>query len=166
MGRILYHGGPRGLQPGDTIEGGHTRRMHDNCPLCRMHAKNDPTDPDYTQHPEHAYCTPIKIYARQYAALCAGDLYQVRPADGHDLMPGDEPDIEEYRCDQLIVVRCVERHVTLTWKDRRKLQRWMQTLPGYKPGPDHLARNASAHMLNQWQAQQIAQAQALADRHQ
>ena len=68
MGRILYHGGPRGLQPGDTIEGGHTRRM--------------------------------------------------------------------------------------------------QTLPGYKPGPDHLARNASTHMLNQWQARQITQAQALANRHQ
>lgn len=46
------------------------------------------------------------------------------------------------------------------------LQRWMQTLPGYKPGPDHLARNASAHMLNQWQARQITQAQALANRHQ
>ena len=158
---ILYHGGVRGLNAGDIIEGNHDRHEHDDCPLCRMHTADNPADPDRTLHHDYAYCTPIKLYARQYAAICDGDLYQVRPADDCELLPGDEPGIEEYRCHRLIVVRAVERHVQLTWKDRRKLQRWSQRQPGYKLGHDYLPRNATPAMNAKWQQQQIMQAQQL-----
>lgn len=159
MGRILYHGGVRGLNAGDIIAGGHQRHMHDDCPMCRLHESGDISDPDHTQHPESAYCTRDKDYARMYAALCDGDLYQVKP-DGCELLPGDaDSDVEEYRCDRLKVVRVVERHVRLTWKDRRRYVRKTQRIEAMKGCLDLsnvLPRNATPDMIARWQRNEIA----------
>lgn len=152
---MLYHGGTPGLQVGDTITPGHTRTGHDDCPLCQLHAQHSQADPDYTQHPEHVYCTTYQLQARLYAALADGDLYEVKP-DGCDLLPGDpdSPDCER-RCTRLRVARIVDRHVRLTWKERRQYQRWMQRQGKAYP-LDWLPRNATPAMIAKWQNATIA----------
>lgn len=164
MSGILYHGGVRGLNPGDIIEPGHHRAYTDDCPLCRMHDQDNPNDPDRTQHQESVYCTNDKQYARMYAAITQGDLYQVRPLDCQ-LQPGDEgSDVEEYRCDRLIVVRCVERHVKLTWKDRRRYARRIQRIEAARGITDYsnvLPRNATPAMIARWQQREIQRAERM-----
>lgn len=159
MGKLLYHGGVRGLHAGDIITGNHHRHMQDDCHLCRLHESGDVSDTDHTSHPESAYCTRDKSHARMYAALCDGDLYQVNP-DCCDLLPGDDDsDVEEFRCDRLRVVRVVERHVKLTWKDRRRYIRKIQRIESMKGRQDLsnvLPRNATPDMIARWQRNEIA----------
>lgn len=60
-----------------------------------------------------------------------------------------------YRCDRMVVVRAVERHVTLTPKRRRKVIRLMQRLEdGICLNP--LPRNATPEMIERWAAREYA----------
>lgn len=101
------------------------------------------------------YCTRYRDYAALYASMYGkGDVYQVRPVGELEASIGE--DFEGcYRCDRLVVVRAVERHVTLTPKRRRKVIRLMQRLEGgicLNPLP----RNATPEMIERWAAREYA----------
>lgn len=124
---VLYHGGAPDLQPGDHIEPGHSRDIHDDCPICRARREKGADAIEGTGHPEQVYCTRYRDYAALYASMYGkGDVYQVRPVG--ELEASDEDFDGCYRCDRLVIVRAVERHVTLTPKRRRKVIRLMQRL--------------------------------------
>ncbi len=113
---VLYHGGAPDLQPGDSIEPGHSRDNYDDCPICRARREK-------------------------------GDVYQVRPIG--KLEASDEDFDGCYRCDRLVIVRAVERHVTLTPKRRRKVIRLMQRLDD-GPCINPLPRNATPQMVEKF----------------
>lgn len=101
-----------------------------------------------TGHPEQVYCTRYRDYAALYASMYGrGDVYQVRPAG--ELEESDVSFDGCYRCDRLVIVRAVERHVTLTPKRRRKVIRLMQRL---SDGPclNPLPRNATPQMVEKF----------------
>ncbi|WP_368206740.1 hypothetical protein [Bifidobacterium pseudocatenulatum] len=151
---VLYHGGIPDLKPGDTIEPGHSRDNYDDCPICRARREKGADAIEGTGHPEQVYCTRYRDYAAFYASMYGkGDVYQVRPVG--DLIESDEDFDGCYRCDRLVVVRAVERHVTLTPKRRRKVIRLMQRLGGgicLNPLP----RNATPEMIERWAAREYA----------
>lgn len=109
------------------------------------------------------YCTPDRLYARFHASMYGrGNVYQVRPADC-TLTRSGEDSVESYRCDRLKVVRVVDVHVTLTWKERRKLARkWAKAdkeRDGKALDPNPVPRNATPEMLARWQEREIALAE-------
>lgn len=124
---VLYHGGVPDLKPGDIIEPGHSRDNYDDCPICRARREKGASAIEGTGHQEQVYCTTMRDYAAEYAAIYGkGDVYQVRPIG--DLIESDEDFEGCYRCDRLQIVRTVEKHVVLTPKRRRKIIRLMQRL--------------------------------------
>ena len=127
---VLYHGGVPDLKPGDIIEPGHSRDNYDDCPICRARREKGASAIEGTGHPEQVYCSRYRDYAAFYASMYGkGDVYQVRPVG--ELEASIDEDFDGcYRCDRLVVVRAVERHVTLTPKRRRKVIRLMQRLGG------------------------------------
>ena len=74
-------------------------------------------------------------------------MYQVRPVG--ELEASDEDFDGCYRCDRLVIVRAVERHVTLTSKRRRKVIRLMQRLDD-GPCINPLPRNATPQMVEKF----------------
>ena len=77
---VLYHGGVPDLKPGDTIEPGHSRDNYDDCPICRARREKGASAIEGTGHQEQVYCTTMRDYAAEYAAIYGkGDVYQVRP---------------------------------------------------------------------------------------
>lgn len=161
---VLYHGGVPSLNTGDIIEPGHSRDNFDDCPICRARREQGADAPiDATLHPDQVYCTPDRLYARFHASMYGrGNVYQVRPADC-TLTRSGEDSIESYRCDRLEVVRVVDVHVTLTWKERRKLARkWSKAdkeHDGNALDPNPVPRNATPEMLARWQEREIALAE-------
>ena len=151
---VLYHGGVPDLKPGDTIEPGHSRDNYDDCPICRARREKGASAIEGTGHPEQVYCTRYRDYAALYASMYGkGDVYQVRPVGGVE--DSDEDFDGCYRCDRLVVVRAVERHVTLTPKRRRKVIRLMQRM---SDGPciNLLPRNATPEMVERYAARESA----------
>ena len=145
---VLYHGGAPDLQPGDHIEPGHSRDIHDDCPICRARREKGADAIEGTGHPEQVYCTRYRDYAALYASMYGkGDVYQVRPVG--ELEASDEDFDGCYRCDRLVIVRAVERHVTLTPKRRRKVIRLMQRLDD-GPCINPLPRNATPQMVEKF----------------
>ena len=150
---VLYHGGVPDLKPGDIIEPGHSRDNYDDCPICRARREKGASAIEGTGHPEQVYCTTMRDYAAEYAAIYGkGDVYQVRPIG--DLIESDEDFEGCYRCDRLQIVRTVEKHVVLTPKRRRKIIRLMQRLGG--PCLNPLSRNATPEMIERWAARECA----------
>lgn len=151
---VLYHGGVPDLQPGDYIEPGHSRDNYDDCPICRARREHGANAIEGTGHPEQVYCTRYRDYAALYASMYGrGDVYQVRPVGELDV--SDEDFDGCYRCDRLLIVRAVERHVTLTPKRRRRIIRFMQRL---EKGPclNYLPRNATPQMLERYVEREYA----------
>lgn len=151
---VLYHGGAPDLKPGDYIEPGHSRDNYDDCPICRARRGKGADAIEGTGHPEQVYCTRYRDYAALYASIYGkGDVYQVRPVGGVE--DSDEDFDGCYRCDRLVVVRAVERHVTLTPKRRRKVIRLMQRM---SDGPciNLLPRNATPEMVEHYAAREYA----------
>lgn len=151
---VLYHGGVPDLNPGDIIEPGHGRDNYDDCPICRARREKGASAIEGTGHPEQVYCTGYRDYAALYASMYGkGDVYQVRPVG--DLIESDEDFEGCYRCDRLVVVRAVERHVILTPKRRRKVIRLMQRM---SDGPciNLLPRNATPEMVERYAAREYA----------
>lgn len=151
---VLYHGGVPDLKPGDIIEPGHSRDNYDDCPICRARREKGADAIEGTGHPEQVYCTRYRDYAALYASMYGkGDVYQVRPIG--ELEASDEDFDGCYRCDRLVVVRVVERHVTLTPKRRRKVIRFMQRM---SDGPciNLLPRNATPEMVERYAAREYA----------
>lgn len=151
---VLYHGGVPDLKPGDIIEPGHSRDNYDDCPICRARREKGVSAIEGTGHPEQVYCTRYRDYAALYASIYGkGDVYQVRPVGGVEDF--DEDFDGCYRCDRLVVVRAVERHVTLTPKRRRKVIRLMQRM---SDGPciNLLPRNATPEMVERYAAREYA----------
>ena len=145
---VLYHGGAPDLQPGDHIEPGHSRDIHDDCPICRARREKGADAIEGTGHPEQVYCTRYRDCAALYASMYGkGDVYQVRPVG--ELEASDEDFDGCYRCDRLVIVRAVERHVTLTPKRRRKVIRLMQRLDD-GPCINPLPRNATPQMVEKF----------------
>ena len=145
---VLYHGGAPDLQPGDSIEPGHSRDNHDDYPICRARREKGADAIEGTGHPEQVYCTRYRDYAALYASMYGkGDVYQVRPVG--ELEASDEDFDGCYRCDRLVIVRAVERHVTLTPKRRRKVIRLMQRLDD-GPCINPLPRNATPQMVEKF----------------
>lgn len=112
---------------------------------------------------DEVYCTPDRLYARFHASMYGrGNVYQVRPADC-TLTRSGEDSVESYRCDRLKVVRVVDVHVTLTWKERRKLARKWAKADKERDGkafdPNPVPRNATPEMLARWQEREIALAE-------
>ena len=150
---VLYHGGVPDLKPGDIIEPGHSRDNYDDCPICRARREKGADAIEGTGHQEQVYCTTMRDYAAEYAAIYGkGDVYQVRPIG--DLIESDEDFDGCYRCDRLQIVRTVEKHVVLTPKRRRKIIRLMQRLGG--PCLNPLPRNATPEMIERWAAREYA----------
>lgn len=100
---VLYHGGAPDLQPGDSIEPGHSRDNYDDCPICRARREKGADAIEGTGHPEQVYCTRYRDYAAIYASMYGkGDVYQVRPVG--ELEASDEDFDGCYRCDRLVIV--------------------------------------------------------------
>lgn len=151
---VLYHGGVPDLKPGDTIEPGHSRDSYDDCPICRARREKGASAIEGTGHPEQVYCTRYRDYAALYASMYGkGDVYQVRPVGGVE--DSDEDFDGCYRCDRLVVVRAVERHVILTPKRRRKVIRLMQRMSS-GPCINLLPRNATPEMVERYAAREYA----------
>lgn len=75
---VLYHGGAPDLQPGDSIEPGHSRDNYDDCPICRARREKGADAIEGTGHPEQVYCTRY----RDYADLNGVDVRQGRRVPG------------------------------------------------------------------------------------
>lgn len=146
--RLVAILGAPDLQPGDSIEPGHSRDNYDDCPICRARREKGADAIEGTGHPEQVYCTRYRDYAALYASMYGkGDVYQVRPVG--ELEASDEDFDGCYRCDRLVIVRAVERHVTLTPKRRRKVIRLMQRLDD-GPCINPLPRNATPQMVEKF----------------
>lgn len=128
MTAIYYHGGARGLRPGDRLEPRPGGRHRAGCPICDARAQGltvtvngeaiDPPNAD----PHAVYVTRNRLYAKHYAALADGWLYTVRPI-GEVVASAEDPAVEAYRCAEAEVVKVVERAVRLSESERRRLWR-------------------------------------------
>jgi hypothetical protein len=118
----LFHGGVPGLRPGDLIEPGHARKVHEGCTWCAARADLPPEADGLPLHEDRVYLTPERSYARYYASLYGrGDLYQVE-AIGH-LQRSTEDTVETWTAPAARVLVAVDRAVLLTMGERRRLYR-------------------------------------------
>lgn len=118
----LWHGGAPGLRPGDLIEPGHERRVHEGCAWCEARARGESPGADPLARPDRVYLTGHRGYARHYASLWGrGDLYRVEPVG--PLERSLEDTIESWMAPGARVIAVVERAILLTWKERRRLFR-------------------------------------------
>lgn len=120
----LWHGGVPMLRPGDLIEPGHERRIHDGCPWCVARASgHSHLGLDGPSHrPDHVYLTPSRDYARYHASLWGrGDLYRVEPVGDVERSPEDT--VESYVAPAARVLSVPERAVLLTMTQRRRVWR-------------------------------------------
>lgn len=118
----LFHGGVPGLRPGDILEPGHQRHLKDGCPWCDARAAGEtgPAGIDPPSQREAVYLTPHRLYAKHHASLYGrGDLYQVEPIG--ELVRSTEDSIETWCAPIAVVLVAVDRVVTLTMTERRRL---------------------------------------------
>ncbi len=122
--RTLFHGGTSGLAVGDTIKPNRAYHKHvDGCPTCEAKARGDATLIDAPTPPDWVYATRDKAYARFYASMCRGDLYQVRLIG--DVERSNEDQFPSWRGRRARIESVAERGVTLSWSQRRQLfKRW------------------------------------------
>lgn len=71
---VPYHGGVPDLKPGDTIEPGHSRDNHDDCPIRRARREKDASAIEGTGHPEQVYRTRYRDHAALHAARESADM--------------------------------------------------------------------------------------------
>ena len=97
------------------------------------------------------YCTRYRDYAALYASECSRQGRRVPGAARRRARDTSDEDFDGcYRCDRLpVIVRAVERHVTLTPKRRRKVIRLMQRLDD-GPCINPLPRNATPQMVEKF----------------
>lgn len=120
----LWHGGIAGLNPGDLILPGHSRRIHDGCAICEARARGEHAGIDPPSAKVAVYITSDKEYARHYASLWGyGDLYTVEPVGPVEV--SNEDHFPSWTCEAARVVKVYQRAVLLTWTQRRALfKRW------------------------------------------
>lgn len=151
---VLYHSGVPDLKPGDTIEPGHSRDNHDDCPICRARHEKDASTIETAGHPEQVHRTRYRDHAAFHTSTHGkDDVYQARPV-------GRVEDSEEdfngsYRYDRLMAVRAIERHITLTPKHHRKIIRLMQRMPD-SPCINPLPRNTTPETVERYTAREHA----------
>lgn len=123
--KAWWHGGVPDLRPGDLIEPGHERAVHDGCPWCEARANGEagPGDIDGPSlRSGRVYLTTSRLYAKHYASLWGrGDLYRVEPIG--DVEPSSEDTIETVTASAARVLSAYERAVLLTMSERRRLLR-------------------------------------------
>lgn len=118
----LFHGGVPGLRPGDLIEPGHERKVHDRCAWCAARAELPPGKDGLPLLAGAVYLTPERLYALHYASLYGrGDLYQVEPVG--ELERSTEDTVETWTAPAARVLVAVDRAVQLTQGERRRLYR-------------------------------------------
>lgn len=123
--KAWWHGGVPDLRPGDLIEPGHERAVHDGCTWCEARA-NGEAGPGGLDGPskrsDRVYVTSHRLYAKHHASLWGrGDLYRVEPVG--DVEASSEDTIETVTCAAARVVAVYERAVLLTMTERRRLWR-------------------------------------------
>lgn len=128
-----WHGGVPGLSPGDLLQPGYPRQLHDGCEFCAARANGMavlgpdgiPIDPP-SKHGDRIYVTTDKAYARFYASLYGrGDLYKVRPIGTS--MRSAEDRFPTWVIEAGEIIEVVERSVLLTTTQRSKLNaRWAE----------------------------------------
>jgi hypothetical protein len=149
-----YHGGKAGLQVGDTVCVA-PPHVEDGCPICIARAQGrtftvgeyrlwllaqgddvnarrllnmlegaDPASPmDPPSGKPGVYVTTDRLYATFYASKARGDLYRVEPT--RPLQPSTEDHFPTWVTSYATVVEVLQRHVTLSRKERRELlRRW------------------------------------------
>jgi hypothetical protein len=126
-GEILFHGGGPELWPGSIIlpDMAHSRFV-DGCPQCEAQRSGvfmpgfDPATPE-----GFVYATSDKEYARYYASRAVkGWLYEVE-LDQSSKELSSEDFFPAWRAKSAKVLRVLEKRVTLTMDERRKLfVRW------------------------------------------
>lgn len=118
----LFHGGVPGLRPGDLIEPGHDRKVHDGCAWCAARADLPPQQDGHALHADRVYLTPERLYARYYASLYGrGDLYQVEAVG--ELQRSTEDNVETWIAPAARILVALDRAVRLTPGERRRLHR-------------------------------------------
>ena len=124
----LYHGGVRDLKRGDVILPNMAEHRYvEGCPHCEAQRLADrgeevdlPCDPPTP--PDWVYATTHRLYARYYASRAVeGDLYKVDLRI--DVERSTEDQFPTGRGREAVVVRVIERRITLTMKERRHLYR-------------------------------------------
>jgi hypothetical protein len=121
----LWHGGVPDLRPGDLIQPGHDRRLHDGCPWCdaRQRGQVGPGGIDGpSQRADQVYVTSERLYAKWYASLWGrGDLYRVEPVG--ELTASTEDSWPSWTTPTARVLAVVDRAVLLTNTERRRILR-------------------------------------------
>lgn len=120
---MLFHGGMPDLRPGDLIQPGHERKLHDGCPWCEARRDGGAYLGMDGPTPEgRVYATTNRLYAKHYASLWGrGDLYRVEPVG--ELERSTEDSIESFFAPSLRVASVLDRVVLLTNSERRRLAR-------------------------------------------
>lgn len=118
---FFYHGGVPDLRPGDLLEPGHGRRLHDGCPWCAARdAGGAFLGMDGPSKLAAVYFTPVRLYAKFHASLYGrGDLYRVEPVG--DLARSAEDSVETWTAPAARVLSVYDRAVLLTDTERRRL---------------------------------------------
>jgi hypothetical protein len=118
----LFHGGVPELRPGDLIEPGHERKIHQGCTWCATRAELPPSQDGLALQVGRVYLTPVRLYAQHYASLYGrGDLYRVEPVG--ELQRSTEDTVETWTAPAARVVAVLDRAVLLTQSERRRLYR-------------------------------------------
>jgi hypothetical protein len=118
----LFHGGVPSLRPGDLIEPGHERKVHDGCAWCAARAELPPGEDGLPLLAAAVYLTPERLYAIHYASLYGrGDLYRVEPVG--ELQRSTEDTVETWTAPAARVIAVLDRAVLLTRSERRRLYR-------------------------------------------
>lgn len=121
---ILFHGGVPFLMVGSLIEPGHERKSHPGCKWCAARERGEAhLGMDGPAHEANrVYATTNRLYAKHYASLWGrGDLYRVEPVG--DVQRSVEDSIETFHAPAFCVVAVLDRAVTLTMSERRRLFR-------------------------------------------
>lgn len=125
----FWHGGVPGLTPGDMIQPGFPRRLHEGCPYCEARARGEAILDGHggvidapSARPDRVYITTDRLYAKHYASLYGrGWLYRVEPIGACD--PSDEDSFDTWCAEAARVVSVYDRAVLLTPSERRRLWR-------------------------------------------
>ena len=121
----LFHGGVPGLWVGDVILPNMAEHRYvPGCKYCEAQRTNSEVAFDPPTPPDWVYATSDRPYARCYASRAVrGTLYRIR-LEG-DVERSTEDPFPTWRGRRAIVVASLERAVTLTMKERRRLfVRW------------------------------------------
>jgi hypothetical protein len=123
MNGFYYHGGVDGLNVGDILDPGHSRKKHEGCPWCEARENGGAhLGLDGPSQRGEVYFTPNRLYAKFHASMYGrGDLYRVEPVG--EVTRSTEDSLETYTAPAARIVSVYERAVLLTMTERRKLDR-------------------------------------------